>query len=106
MPASQKSRRRVVIFSYISSRTRLSQPGRAVSGRFLQTSQTEEERAAEDRARVRVPISVWMGQLASTTKPDRMIAATSASHALGCLWAKTTTSRPSDWSDWWQAQNA
>src|SRR3972149_98258 len=53
MPASQKSRRRSAIFSRISSRTRLSQPGLAVSGRFLQTNQTEEERAAEDRERVR-----------------------------------------------------
>ena len=42
----------------ISSRTRLSQPGRAVSGRFLQTSQTEEDRAADERARVRFAISV------------------------------------------------
>ena len=37
----------------ISSRTRLSQPGRADSGRFLQTSQTEEERAEDECERVR-----------------------------------------------------
>src|SRR5579871_5459391 len=80
----------------ISSSTRLSQPGRAFAGRFLQTSQTEDASAAEDRARVRFPISVWIGQLASTTNPARMIAETSVSQASGCLWAKMTTNRPLD----------
>ena len=46
------------------------------------------------RARVRLLISVWIGQLPSTTNPARMIAETSVSQASGCLWAKTMTSRP------------
>src|SRR5262245_40530249 len=89
----------------MSSRTRLSQPGRAVSGRFLQTSQTDEARADEARARVLLTISVWIGQLASTTKPARMIAETSVSQASGCLWAKMTTNRPSASSAALQAEN-
>ena len=87
-------RSRVWMFRRISSRTLLSQPGRADSGRFLQTSQTEEERAEEARARVRASLSVWIGQLPSTTNPARIIAETKASHASGCLWANTTTSLP------------
>src|SRR5436309_1244034 len=43
-----------MIFFCISSSTRLSHPGRAFSGRFLQTSQIEDASAAEERARVRL----------------------------------------------------
>ena len=66
----------------------LSQQGRAISGRFLQTSQTDEASAAEDKARVRLAISVWIGQLPSTTNPARMIADTSVSHPSGFLLAQ------------------
>src|SRR5205807_10517209 len=58
IPASQKSRSFCVIFSCISSSTRLSHPKRAHSGRFLQTSHTEDDKAADESARVRLPISV------------------------------------------------
>ncbi len=69
----------------ISSRTMLSQPGRAASERCLHTSQTDDESAAPLRCACAVSISVWIGQLPSTTKPARMMASTSVSHASGCL---------------------
>src|SRR4051812_3367591 len=83
----------------ISSRTRLSQPGRAVSERFLQTSQTEE--ASDARPMLRMPprISVAIGQVRVTAKPARMTAETRASQASGFLFAKTTTILPSAVSD-------
>src|SRR5207244_2552628 len=76
IPASQYSRRQTLMLVRMSSNTRLSQPGRASSGRSRQTSQTEDERAAEESDRLRATRSVWMGQLPSTTKPARMIADT------------------------------
>ena len=94
IPASQKSRSCCVIFSRISLSTVLSQPGRAAE-RFLQTIQTDEDRAADPSERVRLLISVWIGQDPSTTKPARIRAATNVSQASGCLLANTTTSRPS-----------
>src|SRR5690554_4444359 len=94
MPASQKARSFSAIFDFISSSTLLSQPARAAAERFLQTSHSEDESAAEERARLRVTFSVWMGQLASTTNPARIIAAARVSHAKGSLCANTTTIRP------------
>src|SRR5208282_5924380 len=82
--------------------------GRAASERFLHTGHTEEASAADESARVRLPISVWIGQLPSTTNPARMIALTKVSHASGFLLAKTTTIRPSDTrarSQAWNARN-
>ena len=92
MPASQKSRRRSTMCSCISASTLPSQPGRAVAGRFLQTSQMEEERRAPPATLF--CISVRIGQEPSTTKPARINADTSVSQAEGCLLANTTTSRP------------
>src|SRR2546421_9513941 len=83
------------MFFCISSSTRLSHPGLAFSGLFLHTNQTEDASAADDSARVLFPISVWIGQLPSTTNPARTMPATSASHASGLLLANTTTIRPS-----------
>src|SRR5437867_2485007 len=84
------------MFARMPPRTKLSQPGRADSGRFLQTSQTEDERAAELRASIRAPRSVWIGQLASAVKPAEIMADTSVSQAVGSLCAKTITSLPSE----------
>src|SRR5262245_62168134 len=81
--------------SRISARTVLSHPGRVPADLFLATNQMDDESAAEDCALVRLPISVWIGQEASTTNPDRMIAATSDSQAFGFLFANTMTSFPS-----------
>jgi len=53
MPASQKSRSLVVMLASISLSTCVSQPARASGSRFLQTSQTEDESAAEASERVR-----------------------------------------------------
>ena len=78
----------------ISSRTRLSQPGRADSGRFLQTSQTDE---AKDVYRNLTPprISVAIGKVPVAANPAWITAETSVSQATGSLLAKTTTRRPS-----------
>ena len=57
MPASQKSRSLPVMFARMSSRTLLSHPGRAAA-RFLQTIHTDDDRAAEEIARLRFPRSV------------------------------------------------
>ena len=95
MPASQKSRRRSVMFVRICASTRASQPGRTPTARFLQTSQMEDDNAAEDSDRWRFCISVWIGHEPTTTKPARITAETSVSHASGCLLAKTMMKRPS-----------
>src|SRR5437867_614509 len=79
----------------ISWMTLLSHPGRAVSGRFLQTSQTEDARDAELRARPLLLISVWIGHEEVATKPARIMEVTSVSQASGCLCANTITKRPS-----------
>ena len=84
-----------MILVSMAARTGRSQPGRAVAGRFRQISQMEEERAAPVRDRWRLARSVWIGQDASTTNPERMRALTSVSQASGDLLAKTMTNRPS-----------
>ena len=94
------------MFFRISSSTLLSQPARAATGRFLQTIQMEEASAADDSERCRFCISVRMGQEPTTTKPARINADTKVSQASGCLFAKTTTSRPSSRNDAWNRPKA
>src|SRR5260370_23530195 len=85
IPASQKPRRRWRTLERISSSTLLSHPGRAKGLRFLQTSHTDDASADDDCALILLASSFWIGQLPSTTKPERIIAATRASQALGSL---------------------
>src|SRR5579875_1332168 len=90
----------------ISSNTRVSQPGRAVSGRFRQTSQIEEPSDALSKLRTPPRISVVMGHVAVTVNPDEITADTNASQAAGCLLAKTMTALPSRGKQSAQARNA
>src|SRR5271157_568078 len=56
MPSRQKVAKWVVMFSRISFRTFVSHPTGASAGRFLHTSQTDDDRAADWSDRVRLVI--------------------------------------------------
>ena len=54
-------------------------------GAFLADEPDGRRESGRSKGSGAIAISVWIGQLPSTTKPARMIAETKVSHASGCL---------------------